>query len=171
MRTVKYVVKTINMLGMIFQRRSDGKIKINTSVVERMQEFIQNRKYKLEAGGVLLGRYLKDSENIIVDRITVPMVGDKQERNYFKRQEKRHQMVIEKAWDKSGGTCNYLGEWHTHAEWYPVPSQLDKKEWKRKLKEDIFDSDTLYFIIVGIKKIRVWEGNKTTMKIKRINLS
>lgn len=160
----------IKSIKMIFQFKKNGKIKISRSTVNRLLEYVQDENGKLEAGGVLLGRYLIDSENIIVDRITVPMVGDSRERNYFKRHQKRHQKVIEKAWEDSGGTCNYLGEWHTHAERYPIPSSLDKREWKRKLQEDTFDSDNLYFIIVGTKSTRAWEGNRKSLKIRRIEL-
>lgn len=34
-------------------------------------------------------------------------------------------------WRASRGTVRYLGEWHTHPEDYPIPSGLDRSEWRR----------------------------------------
>ncbi len=153
---------------MIFFKEKGGELKLNDEAVQKMLLFVQDEKSKPEGGGVLLGRFLKNSENIIIDRVSVPMIGDVRKRNYFKRAQKRHQKIIDTAWEKSNGTCNYLGEWHTHPENYPTPSWLDKKEWKRKLREDTFDSKNLLFVIVGIKETRIWEGDKVTLKIKRL---
>lgn len=169
MLLVRYVNEFLNDLKFIFLLENEGKIKLGKKMISKVKPFVQDTKDKLEAGGVLLGRFLKDSKNIIIDDITVPMVGDIRKRNYFKRSAQKHQQIIDKVWKESDSTCNYLGEWHTHAENYPTPSSVDYREWKRKLKEDKFSSRYLYFIIIGIKSIRVWEGDRRTLKIKRIN--
>jgi integrative and conjugative element protein (TIGR02256 family) len=146
-----------------------GKIKIDEFALTKMLSYKQDESHKLESGGVLLGRFIKDSKNIIIDRITVPMIGDKQERTRFKRNEKTHQRIIDAAWRNTNGTCNYLGEWHTHPENHPSPSKIDKESWKKKLGGDSFSSRYLYFIIIGIKSICVWEGDRRTLNLKEIN--
>ena len=87
---------------------------------------------------------------------------------YFRTEPKKvnHQRIVTKKWIKSKGTCNYLGEWHTHPEAVPTPSFIDVSEWKRQLRASKFDDDYLYFIIAGTQKIRVWEGNKNSLEIK-----
>ncbi|MEM6719180.1 MAG: Mov34/MPN/PAD-1 family protein [Bacteroidota bacterium] len=133
-----------------------------------MKSFIQDTSQKTEAGGVLLGRFIIDSKNIVIDKVTVPMIGDERSRHKFIRGEKMHQRVITNAWKKSIGTCNYLGEWHTHPQEYPTPSSQDIKNWKEILSTRTFSSQYLYFIIIGTKEIRIWEGSKRFLEIKRL---
>lgn len=145
-----------------------GTIKISEPVKNSFLNHVQNEEDIPESGGVLLGRLIKDSKDIIIDIITVPTLGDKQKRNSFVRGAKMHQKIIDSVWEKSNGTCNYLGEWHTHPENYPSPSRIDIKDWKKHLVRNTFSSLFLYYIIVGIKEINVWEGNRRTLKIKKL---
>ncbi|MEP0418066.1 MAG: Mov34/MPN/PAD-1 family protein [Ekhidna sp.] len=153
---------------MIAKMTNNGRLKISEEALIRMNQYKQDSNEKFEAGGVVLGRFIKDFKDVIVDRITVPMIGDVRGRTFFIRGEKRHQQVITNAWIKSNGTCNYLGEWHTHPESYPTPSGQDIKNWKEILSTRTFSSLYLYFIIVGTHQVRIWEGNRKTGKIKRL---
>lgn len=152
----------------VFLIENKGRIKISFQVIGIITNYIQDNDVKLEAGGVLLGRFLVNSKNIVVDKITEPMPSDIRKRNFFKRGEEKHQNIIDQEWQNSNGRCNYLGEWHSHAEKYPTPSCIDLKEWKKKLRNDVFSSRYLYFIILGINELRIWEGDRRTLKIKRI---
>ncbi|MCP4181194.1 MAG: hypothetical protein GY756_25810 [bacterium] len=153
---------------MIINRSNKGKIKISKKPLFRINSFRQDTKDKTEGGGVLLGRFIINSKNIVIDKITIPMIGDKRSRYQYIRGEKMHQRVITNTWIKSNGTCNYIGEWHTHPENYPTPSGQDIKNWKEILSTRTFSSQYLYFIIIGIKEIGVWEGSKRKLKIKRL---
>ncbi|ADD03113.1 conserved hypothetical protein [Thermoanaerobacter italicus Ab9] len=155
--------------ALIFQKSDGGRIKIDVYALKKINKFLQTERSNCEAGGVLLGRYIIDSNDIIVDDITMPMKNDIRHRSFFLRRKRLHQKVVTKRWLESKGTCNYLGEWHTHAEAIPTPSCVDIKEWKKLLSTSIFDNDCLYFIIAGTEKIRVWEGNKYTMEIRQLN--
>lgn len=154
---------------MKFNRINEGKVKIDDNVMEKMKEnlrkSIDNQK---EYCGILLGREIIDTSNIIIDKITEPSKEDIQSKYYFFRDYKFHQKQIEEEWLLSKGTCNYLGEWHTHLEEAPIPSCKDKKEWKRALKNFKFDGNFLFFIIVGIGKISIWEGNRKTLEILKL---
>jgi integrative and conjugative element protein (TIGR02256 family) len=112
-----------------------------------------------EAGGVLLGRHLLGTSDILVDRVTEPLPGDQQSRFRFFRARRRHQMVIDRAWQESAGTQTYLGEWHTHPERVPAPSLSDRLGWHRKLLTDRF-SDVMFFVIMGTQETSVWEGRR-----------
>ncbi len=155
---------------MIVTTSNKGLFKISDEPFERMNLYKQDDRKKLEAGGVLLGRLITNSKNIIVDRVTVPMIGDKRGKYEFIRGEKMHQQVITNAWEKSNGRCNYLGEWHTHPESYPSPSRKDYENWLNILENRVYDSFFLYFVIVGTRETRIWEGNRKEGKrgIKRI---
>lgn len=155
---------------MIVNRQQFGKLKINDDVIQIMeqcsQKTIENQK---EYCGVLLGREIINTSNIIIDKVTEPSEDDIQKKFYFFRDKKYHQKKIIEEWKKSDGTCNYLGEWHTHLEDVPNPSPTDIKEWKKALKKFKFDGNELFFIIIGIKEIAIWEGNKLDLSIRKLN--
>lgn len=151
-----------------FTLSNKGILKISFEAVLKMKSYSQNQNHNLEAGGVLIGRFIKDSKDIVVDKITAPMLNDKRTRNTFVRGVKMHQRVIDSEWVKSNGTLHYLGEWHTHPENYPTPSSIDLKNWKAILKTYTYTSRYLYFVIVGIKEIRIWEGDRKTLEIKKL---
>ncbi|NNC30862.1 hypothetical protein HKM21_16460 [Longimicrobium terrae] len=122
-----------------------------------LRQHVQDSREKREAGGVLLGRHILHTADVVVDGVTIPLPGDQRERFRFVRARQRHQEAIDRAWRESGGTCTFLGEWHTHPERHPWPSGVDRQDWLRKLREDAF-TDWLFFVIVGMEEIRVWEG-------------
>ena len=157
--------------NLIFNITNESKIKLTDSVIEILQQYKQVNKNSLESGGIILGRFIKVSKNIVVDKITASMKGDKQTRFSFKRLSPVHQEIIAEEWHKSNGTCNYLGEWHTHPEDFPTPSGVDIRDWKRKLKKDVFSGRYLYFIIAGIKSIDMWEGDRRTLEIVKLKIA
>ena len=129
---------------------------------------MQNTFYKREAGGVLLGRYIRESLDIVIDQVTVPMKGDRRQRFSFFRDHHRHQRAIDRAWQETRGTTHYLGEWHTHPESIPIPSNTDLKDWQCRLKQDVFSGNALYFVIVGTETLRIWEGDKNSLACQLI---
>ncbi|HEX2093384.1 MAG TPA: Mov34/MPN/PAD-1 family protein [Longimicrobiaceae bacterium] len=142
-----------------FARPGGGRFQIGPASLRVMRGYLQNLPRKTEAGGVLLGRHIADSLDVVVDEVTVPMRGDRRERYRFWRAHEPHQGVIDRAWRESGGTCTYLGEWHTHPEPVPTPSKVDRNDWRRKLREDRF-SGIVFFVILGTREVRVWEGSQ-----------
>lgn len=158
------------MYKLVFELSNGGKIKMTKHLLKTIEPFVQKESHLNEAGGVLLGRFIKNSKDIIIDKVTVPMKGDKQTRCTFKRLSTLHQIVVEEEWSLSKGTCNYLGEWHTHPETDPEPSGVDIRDWKRKLKTDLFSSRYLYFIIAGTEKLSLWEGDRRTLEIKKLKI-
>ena len=127
-----------------------------------MKQFIQNSVNALEAGGLLLGRRIIDSPDIVIDLITTPSRFDIRKRRYFYRDSRIHQSIIEMMFKKSSGTCILLGEWHTHPENYPTPSGYDISEWKRQLKDTKIEDEHLLFLIVGTSEITIWEASRKT---------
>lgn len=153
-----------------FINNQGDRLKLTQGVVAQMEHYVQDAIDKEEAGGVLLGRFILDCSDVVVDQITGPVHEDRRGRFRFFRSAWKHQQVIFRVWRRSKGTCNYLGEWHTHPEPDPLPSALDLQTWQQKLSKDRFDSDVLYFVIVGTEKINVWQGNRHTLGIERLHL-
>lgn len=156
--------------GVVFIARNGIRLKLDGVVVERLASYRQIAPHQSEAGGVLLGRYLLASSDIVVDEITEPMAGDVRSRFQFRRGRDNHQRHVDDAWHTSRGTCVYLGEWHTHPEPAPTPSSTDLHDWRRRLRADVFDGDALYFIIVGTRDIRAWQGARAGYAIVAMEL-
>jgi len=62
---------------------------------------------------------------------------------------------MDKIWENSDFETLYLGEWHTHREDYPNPSQIDICNW-RKIACKGQNSPWMLFIIVGMSEYRIW---------------
>jgi len=140
-----------------FARAPLGHFQVGPGALAAMRRYVQDDALKPESGGVLLGRHLLGTRDIIVDCVTTPLPGDRGTRTRFFRARARHQTAIDRAWRESGGTCTYLGEWHTHPEPIPTPSRVDLLGWRRKLRVDRF-AGQLFFVIVGTTEIVAWEG-------------
>ncbi|MBI4455145.1 MAG: Mov34/MPN/PAD-1 family protein [Acidobacteria bacterium] len=142
---------------MRFQRPDGGCLEFSEDVVTTLERYRQNAAGATESGGVLLGRLVLDSADIVVDEITEPTVSDRRSRFFFFRSKERTQKRVTKAWCEFNGTRNYLGEWHTHPEDDPRPSPHDLANWKRIARLAKYEQNFLFFAIVGRLQIRVWE--------------
>ncbi|WEA41641.1 Mov34/MPN/PAD-1 family protein [Lysinibacillus fusiformis] len=155
---------------MIFISKYGIKIQIKPIVLRGLFHYKQVNKSDFEAGGILIGRFLSENENVIIDNYTEPSCYDIRKRYYFERLTKVHQDILNKVWKESCGTQNYLGEWHTHPEDVPSPSLHDLRSWRILLQNQNKDVNKLFFIIVGIKEIRIWEGFTNNFEINEMKL-
>lgn len=117
----------------------------------------QSDAHTTEAGGILLGH--RAGNHIHIISATGPLPDDKRERLTFDRIDAGHQQAAYSAWTSSGGTVDYVGDWHTHPQTNPTPSQKDYLEW-RKLMSKI--SKLHIFAIVGTSRNGIWLGCGTT---------
>lgn len=150
---------------MNFLHSREGRFAIGPEALAVMRRYEQHGPDALEAGGLLLGRYLRNGRDIIVDLVTEPMPGDERSRYGFDRAADSHARLTREAFDSSRGTCHLLGDWHTHPEPAPTPGDVDLDNWHRMLREDIRDDEACFFVIVGQHEIRAWEGSHRTLKI------
>ncbi|WP_339284019.1 Mov34/MPN/PAD-1 family protein [Oceanobacillus sp. FSL K6-3682] len=137
---------------------------IKKNVLHKMNNYRQINRKDLEAGGILIGRILIENENYVIDDVTIPTQYDKRTRNRFKRNPKGHQEYYDDLFRETDGRCFYLGEWHTHPERLPRPSFIDKRNWKR-INELKFETEDLFFIILGTTDLKVWSISKNEDKI------
>lgn len=153
---------------MNFSHSRNGILKLGPAALAAMRSYEQHAPDATEAGGLLLGRRLLNGLDLVVDLVTVPMPGDERTRFGFYRAAESHQRAIDEAWTASGGTCCFLGDWHTHAEPDPTPSAVDIDNWRAMLRENIELGEACFFVIVGQQSIRTWEGNRRTGEIVRL---
>lgn len=151
-----------------FLQTNGAQLKIDGGAIAQMLLHVQSRPELPESGGVLIGRHLLEMEHIVVDQVTAPLKEDCAWRFGFFRSRRGHQSRLDSEWATSGQKVTYLGEWHTHPEDDPTPSSTDLKDWKRHLVDDVYDGGRLFFIIVGMHDLRVWEGQRRRCKLTRL---
>jgi integrative and conjugative element protein (TIGR02256 family) len=110
-------------------------------VVAEIKRFTAPPESDLEAGGILLGCYRGPHVEIL--DCTAPMRQDRRTRYGFVRRDPGHQRAALAAWNASGRTVNFVGEWHTHPEDVPSPSRVDRNTWddlmgQRKAEAKVF---------------------------------
>lgn len=114
-------------------------------VVAEIRRFTGPDESRLEAGGILLGCYR--GPHVEVLQCTTPMRKDSRTRFGFVRRDPGHQRAADGAWRSSGGTINFVGEWHTHPEDHPRPSNIDRNTWAKLMRKRRHDA--LIFLIAG----------------------
>ncbi|MCT3125932.1 Mov34/MPN/PAD-1 family protein [Lactococcus cremoris] len=118
-------------------------------------------KYKeFEVGGLLFGKI--DIKNSVVSVEHIEMVKSKKifKLSYI-RSNKIAQQIIDHIWRKSDGLFNYLGEWHTHPNIEPVPSNTDKSTILKQTleKNSLYFPYTILLIIGSEEKISLTISN------------
>ncbi len=145
---------------MRFLRPNKGIVNFSYPVIALMNEQRQLDAVATEAGGMLLGRLISETDDVIVDEATEPTNADRRGRFFFDRSRVAAQQYINLVWERSARTRIYLGEWHTHPEDDPSPSPQDLKNWRRITRTAQYEQEHLIFAIVGRKNTRVWECDK-----------
>lgn len=131
-------------------------VKIDGHILDQIFKYRQIGMLQKEAGGVLVGRELKSTDNLIIEKITEPMDLDKQSRFGFERKDPAHMDRFQELFILSGNTYGYFGEWHTHPEKVPYYSGIDKENWF-KLYRELPRKHELIFVIAGTTAIGVWK--------------
>ena len=62
---------------------------------------------------------------------------------------------MDELWSSYDETLTYLGEWHTHDQDTPIPSVVDRKNWKRISKRN-HNFEECYFMIIGRIEFIIW---------------
>lgn len=147
------------------------KFTLNTDVKEKIKNIQAKHTFRKEIGGILIGAYDAEIECLRLTDMTFPFPGDQQSRYRFFRKADGHQEIMDQLWEESGHTKAYLGEWHTHDEDTPIPSVVDRKNWKRIAKRN-HNFDECFFMIIGKKTFIIWTVmNDDILEIYRENSS
>lgn len=138
------------MIKFIFRENTFIEIQLSTLVIFRKYIQVGNKK---EAGGVLVGKRLKNGDLVIVCA-SEPTSLDKRAVFSFRKSPKSHKIFISNYQSESNGFIGFVGEWHSHPEKIPTPSETDYKSWRKIMKNN--KDDSLVFIIVGIMMTAVY---------------
>ena len=117
----------------------------------------------VESGGLLIGYFRRD--HLHVTQLTVPYPKDKSTRYRFFREDPKHIQILQRLHNESNGQLNLLGEWHTHPEFDPTPSSIDRREWE-KIQNVRRELPTI-FLIAGI--VSNWVGRSNGEHLPLIN--
>lgn len=131
---------------------ADGLVLIEGSVLSVIARYRQLTRHAPEAGGILLG--CRRGAHLHVTQLTVPGPKDVATRVSFERKDRCHQQQALRAWEQSGHTVDYLGEWHTHPERSPTPSPTDRRAWAEILQKR---NEPHAFLIAGTEVV-LWAG-------------
>ncbi len=157
-------------MPLCFLRPNGTTLKIVESAFLILNSARQDQWRDPESGGILLGRVIQGSGDIVVDEATKPNEKDVRKRFSFFRRKKPAQERVNLAWCESSGTRVYLGEWHSHPEDTPEPSTKDIRNWERILADVKCECDALFFVIVGRGEIRAWEGSRQDRSVSTLQL-
>jgi integrative and conjugative element protein (TIGR02256 family) len=142
---------------MTFVRKGGGSVYFAASAVDKLMDSRQLQASSAETGGVMLGRLIVGTADIVVDEVIGPLAEDRRSRFTFFRPKKQTQQIVDQAWYSSCGTKIYLGDWHTHPEDIPNPSAQDLRNWKQICEAAVFEQESLLFLIAGRVSVRIWE--------------
>lgn len=124
-----------------------------TEVLDVIGKYIQSDERSLEAGGILLG--YRRGPHFQITHATEPTKYDKRSRFHFERSSQIHADTALEWWRASSGHITYIGEWHTHPEANPIPSTLDRREW-RVLAKTLPRNMAYVMAIAGTEQL--WTG-------------
>lgn len=136
-------------------------IVITEHVLSVLDRYKQTEMQDNEAAGVLLGEIR--GRHVVITDLSEPGFGDLRQRNLVDRRGKHHQQKVDDCFQVSGGTVNYIGEWHTHPEDFPQPSQQDRSSWSANLK----GRTPKIVLIVGIKDF--WIGKMKGTSLSKLS--
>ncbi|OUQ49491.1 Mov34/MPN/PAD-1 family protein [Lachnoclostridium sp. An118] len=146
----------MNILHEIVFHDEKRVIKITNTIVDLLWNKRQLIYSYPESGGILIGRENITNNNLIIEFATSPMPEDIQKRSRFIRKDSGHLEFYQNLYNENNGIYRYVGEWHTHSERIPEYSMIDKKNWKKILKNDKCNT-IQYHLIAGLEAVRIWK--------------
>ena len=130
---------------------SEGTIvDLENNVLSIIRSYEQQKLWSKEAGGVLIGKELKDTDHYIITAASTPTRHDKRSRFSFTRSMESAQPLIDRKWEESGGIENYIGEWHTHPESKPTPSGIDQALIRQVVSDNSSPFPKVFLVIGGL---------------------
>ncbi|WP_170265135.1 Mov34/MPN/PAD-1 family protein [Salibacter halophilus] len=123
------------------------KLIITNNVQQILENHIQDKSAKNEAGGILLGQVI--GNEFYLTKATEPNDLDKATRYSFERNKENAQIVVDYEYVNSNKRTIYLGEWHTHPEKIPSPSKRDIKMIKSQFKLGENLAAVIFLLIQG----------------------
>ena len=113
-------------------------------VLDHFDQWRQLKPKQSEAGGQLFG--VVESGSVKITLATGPRKSDRRGRFFFIADRIAERREI-KNLHKSG--LHYFGDWHTHAEAFPIPSRIDIESMADLFVRSRHELNALLMVIVG----------------------
>ena len=123
---------------------SGQSVVLNELVVRHLARHRQLRCRRLEAGGQLFARF--DGSEIVIVEATGPRRRDRRSRTSYVPDRRAEQKEIE---ERHGRGLHFVGDWHTHPEARPTPSETDVRNIADCFKRSTHALNGFILIVVG----------------------
>jgi integrative and conjugative element protein (TIGR02256 family) len=134
-------------MNMRFVERAGGPAIILTDkTLSTMAKYRQLDPKAKEAGGQLFAKF--DSADTIIVEATTPKLLDKRTRYGFKPNRMLQKLEI---YDRYRKGLHFVGDWHTHPEKYPSPSDKDISDMAECFNLSIHNLRAFVMVIMGIE--------------------
>ena len=97
-----------------------------SSVLDLIKDEAES-KTPLETGGLLIGYFSADDDQVVITNVVGPGPNAKHRRRTYKPDYSFHRKEISRIFHESEGLCTYLGDWHSHPNAPAYLSFLDKR--------------------------------------------
>ena len=114
-------------------------------VMLHLEKHRQTRWYRREAGGQLFSRL--EGNDVTIDRISGPRASDWRTRTSFRPNRAVERKEIR---DQFREGFHFVGDWHTHPELRPEPSQTDLHSIAECVRRSVHDLNGFALVIVGL---------------------
>ena len=138
--------------------------------IEVRQSFIDElyclglKHYPKEFGGLLIGYYSEDLKTCIIESSIVPKKFNSS-RYFFERGKEGLKQKLTEAYNSTPRLI-YIGEWHTHPDGVPSPSNADLNAMIEIAKSPDVSIENPILIILGVTKTEMKLGTYVYSKNK-----
>jgi integrative and conjugative element protein (TIGR02256 family) len=129
------------------------KLLLPVKIIERLKHELRGRSH--EIGGVLVGEHVENETFRIVD-ISVQLSGGTAA--HFVRDPVHHRAFLDRFFRQTGRDYerfNYIGEWHSHPTFAPLPSGEDCQTMLDLVRDPAVGVN---FAVLIIARLRPWAG-------------
>jgi proteasome lid subunit RPN8/RPN11 len=133
---------------------------LTTTVLKRLRRELR-RAGSREIGGLIMGEHTGDDMFRVVE-ISVQRSGGSAA--HFVRDPVEHRAALQAFFAQTGGDYtrfNYLGEWHSHPTFEPVPSPIDVATMQALVEDPAVGVNFLVLCVVRLGASRTIEASAT----------
>ncbi len=126
-------------------------------ITSEILEYIESEAVKapeVETGGIIAGRGDVSTGDVCITHASDAGPLARRSRYRFARDTEHCQKLLDRWVVESGGTIDYLGEWHKHHESDPTPSPQDILTCRRIAASSNYHVTTVVLLIIGASDSR-----------------
>lgn len=140
-------------------------LRFTPEVASVLSRYGQAKATSKEAGGMLFARF--DGPLVSIEHVTTPSSFDFRSRFAFRPSLAHQRDVIVKQFSKG---LHFIGEWHTHPQERPEPSQQDIDTARECLAESKHELNSFVVVVLGVNASisSAWVGVVNGDEVQRL---